>query len=261
VCAFQDIAYFCKDVAMFLSEHPKNVAAIHCKAGKGRTGLMISIFLLYCGEWNTAPEALSYYGFARTHDQKGVTIPSQKRWVNYFGEYMAMSKRGETLPEPSRWLVHQIRFSKKAPSFNGFTILNHGTKWRSKAKKGEMKGIEDMHEAKGIEYTTCISSITKGVEIEFKEPVSCLMDIYFEFTKKSTMGSKQKVMSFWLHTSFLPPVEDGCMSTVKLVKKKHKEKSMRICEIDKATKYSSDFEVEISFKKDPNQEGVETFPY
>lgn len=260
VCAFQDIAYFCKDVAMFLAKHPKNVAAIHCKAGKGRTGLMISIFLLYCGEWNTAPEALSYYGFARTHDQKGVTIPSQKRWVNYFGDYMAMSKRGESLPPPSRWLVHQIRFSKKAPSFNGFMIQNHGTKWRSKAKKGEMKGIEDMAQSKAVEYTTCISAITKGVEVEFQEPVSCLMDIYMEFSKKSTMGSKQKVMSFWLHTSFLPP-EEGGLATVKLVKKKHKEKSMNICEIDKATKFGNDFEVEIIFKRDPNQEGVKNFPY
>lgn len=75
---------FCKDVAEFLSEDQKNVIAVHCKAGKGRTGMMISALLVYAKVAETAKEAIEMFGRIRTEDSKGVTIPSQKRYVEYF---------------------------------------------------------------------------------------------------------------------------------------------------------------------------------
>jgi protein-tyrosine phosphatase len=77
---------FCKDVEQWLDDDPENVVAIHCKAGKGRTGVMICAFLIYFKEWEDADESMQFYGFARTDNQKGVTIPSQRRFIRYFAE-------------------------------------------------------------------------------------------------------------------------------------------------------------------------------
>ena len=63
---------FCLDVRAWLEAHPENVAAVHCKAGKGRTGLMCACLLVHLGVCATAEEALAYFGGIRTSDGEGV---------------------------------------------------------------------------------------------------------------------------------------------------------------------------------------------
>ena len=85
-CPISLIADFVADASAFLQQHRENVVAIHCKAGKGRTGLMICC-LLRATESNklrTAEEALNFFGTVRTADGQGVTIPSQHRYVHYW---------------------------------------------------------------------------------------------------------------------------------------------------------------------------------
>ncbi|KAH8094117.1 phosphatase [Aureococcus anophagefferens] len=57
--------FFCADVDDFLQADAGAVAAVHCKAGKGRTGVMLSAYLLWSGQWDDADDAMRFYGFAR----------------------------------------------------------------------------------------------------------------------------------------------------------------------------------------------------
>ncbi|ELR12538.1 Proteintyrosine phosphatase [Acanthamoeba castellanii str. Neff] len=72
----------------YLDEDPSNIVAVHCLAGRGRTGTVISAFLLYLGLYNDATEALRYFANARSSKGEGVITPSQLRYVGYYNEIL-----------------------------------------------------------------------------------------------------------------------------------------------------------------------------
>lgn len=52
------------------------MAVTHCNAGKGRTGTAISSFLIYSGMADNFLEALTFYGWRRFSNGRGVTQPA-----------------------------------------------------------------------------------------------------------------------------------------------------------------------------------------
>eukprot|EP00439_Symbiodinium_sp_Y106_P042868 s2814_g5.t1 len=78
-CPLEQLLELVEDQHRYLSSDTSHVVVIHCKAGKGRTGLVCACLLLREGLEMTASEALSTYADRRTHNHKGVTIPSQIR--------------------------------------------------------------------------------------------------------------------------------------------------------------------------------------
>lgn len=116
------------DAMDFLAQDDQNVVAIHCKAGKGRTGLMISCLLMATDKELRSPaEALQFFSDVRTDDSQGVTIPSQKRYVGYW-DVLLRDYNAQPPPHPrtlyvNRIVVHSIiRPKASAPVDVYFTV-------------------------------------------------------------------------------------------------------------------------------------------
>ncbi|KAH9280307.1 Phosphatidylinositol 3,4,5-trisphosphate 3-phosphatase and dual-specificity protein phosphatase PTEN [Echinococcus granulosus] len=95
---FEQILALCQDVMEFLKQHPENVVAINCKAGKGRTGVMVCACLMELQEARNAEEALRLYAEKRTRNGQGVTIPSQRRYVQYYSRLLSSALTYEPTP-------------------------------------------------------------------------------------------------------------------------------------------------------------------
>lgn len=75
---------FGESAKMWLDADPKNVINMHCKAGKGRAGLMCCIALMRTGVCNSAQEALAYYDKRRVHNGRALTVTSQRKYVIFY---------------------------------------------------------------------------------------------------------------------------------------------------------------------------------
>ena len=120
-CPIKLILDFCVDICLYLTENPTAVACIHCKAGKGRTGVMIVCYLIFSGLCETSDEALEHYAYMRTLNKKGVTIASQIRYIKYFETFLSANFERPFL----KFIPKIIKFdlNKNYPNM----ILNYNT--------------------------------------------------------------------------------------------------------------------------------------
>lgn len=183
---------FCEDVDTWLSQDENNVAAIHCKAGKGRTGVMICAYMLHKGIHETAEQALEFYGNARTHDQKGVTIPSQRRYVDYYGELV----RSNLKYKPVTLIFRSIKM-EPVPTFNGGTCSPYFIVYQLKTKLYRSPVLE--HNKKFLYF-----------EIPLTLPVCG--DIKVEVYNKPKMMKREKMFLFWFNTFFVHPEKEDLKS-------------------------------------------------
>ncbi|CAO1337096.1 unnamed protein product [Diamesa serratosioi] len=180
---------FCNNVHSWLTTDPKNVAAIHCKAGKGRTGTMICCYLLHSGilgELNTAADALNYYGQKRTTDKKGVTIPSQRRYVEYY----------------SQLLKTQTPYTKVAMQICEIKIY-HLPSFRSLSGGAFTFSISSLGQKLYSEQLTDLKRIDSYVSIKLDRCIRLVGDIKVEFSCTQIMKHKTKLFHFWFNTYFV----------------------------------------------------------
>mmetsp|Transcript_42319 Transcript_42319/g.106664 ORF Transcript_42319/g.106664 Transcript_42319/m.106664 type:complete len:587 (-) Transcript_42319:42-1802(-) len=109
------LAEFCRHAEAWLQGDERNVAVVHCKAGKGRTGTMISALLVYACAFPSAFEALVWYEIMRGGKRSGVTIPDQIRWVAMLERWLRLKEEGlnSNPMGPSR--PHRLRSVRLGP--------------------------------------------------------------------------------------------------------------------------------------------------
>lgn len=111
ICGMRTIFNFVIDAHLFLSDHDlmgtlhanqgdaesekkstDAAIAVHCKAGKGRTGVMIISFLIFSehefDDKDVPQNAINFYNARRTLNRKGLTIASQIRYCYYFNKFL-----------------------------------------------------------------------------------------------------------------------------------------------------------------------------
>jgi len=210
-CPFDLLQKIMKDVHKHL--HPlaapggksevNRVVAIHCKAGKGRTGLIVVCYLLYAGYFKDYDPnlALRFYAIRRTKNQKGVTIPSQIRWVHYYARFLRMERglfRFPEIPPRNPVLLQSIRlFGIPRPTLNKdvwFKLVleasgDGGAKYTSKGRVTPVRHVgEDYLTFQAPKVGTGITAVDQDVQITF------FTGGLFETTK---------LFSFWFSTRFL----------------------------------------------------------
>eukprot|EP01038_Epipyxis_sp_PR26KG_P004132 gene4132-5886_t len=75
---------FANSAKLWLDTDPANVVSMHCKAGKGRAGLMCCVTLIRAGYAQSATEALEIYDRERVTNNRGLTVTSQRKFVIFY---------------------------------------------------------------------------------------------------------------------------------------------------------------------------------
>jgi len=174
------------DVDNFLKEDPKNAVGINCKAGKGRTGLIICCYLLHAGICTSTDEALKFYGERRTKDGKGVTIASQIRYIRYYEKIL--KDLHSVIPPAPKVLLSKLLIPSSAK------IAGAPLAWIEINNIITHRSSEVILTKKQKGYEITVEGMCEG---------DCKIQIVHKQGRKVT-----KVCHFWFNTGFIDPYSD-----------------------------------------------------
>ncbi|UJR31416.1 hypothetical protein I4U23_018909 [Adineta vaga] len=195
-------------VTAWFDENEKNVIAVHCKGGKGRTGTMISVALLKSNVCKTADEALNLFAEGRTDlrhgkQYQGVETPSQTRYVHYYEKILHIYN--DQMPPTKVLRLNTITITAIASIGNGdgsdlfFTIGNYdGLLGKFQLRQDNQLDTNSCkYEHKREEDKVIISDIRLS---ELKGDVKIM---FFSTNKKVPKNYDNCAFYFWFNTSFI----------------------------------------------------------
>jgi hypothetical protein len=175
----------CLDIEQWLAQDDDHIVGINCKAGKGRTGLIICCYLLHSEKCPNTDEALVYYGNKRTYDGKGVTIASQQRYIRYYEKIL--KELDGNIPDNRELLLTRVKIDS-FPRSLGYPFVSI-----------EINDVEvHLSEAGTLE---------KGKKNDYKGDVrvggKVQGDVKVKILAKKKAARKQSLCHFWFNTGFI----------------------------------------------------------
>ncbi|CAF1513327.1 unnamed protein product [Adineta steineri] len=201
-----DMIRMADSVTAWFEENEKNVIAVHCKGGKGRTGTMISVTLLRSGICETAEKALDLFAEGRTDlrhgkQYQGVKTPSQTRYVGYYDKILHIYNH--EMPPTKVVTLNSIVITAIASIGNGdgsdlfFTISNYD----------ELLGKFQLRQNNQLDTNSCKNEHNREedkVTITYirLSPLKGDVKIMF-FSTNKFQSYDDCAFYFWFNTSFI----------------------------------------------------------
>ncbi|KAM7435048.1 hypothetical protein ABFA07_014980 [Porites harrisoni] len=199
------LLYFTHNVREWLDRDPKNVIAVHCKGGKGRTGTAICSWLIANGQFEQAQHSLEYFGHRRTdysvgNQYQGVQTPSQSRFVGYLEQ--VFTKLNGRLPPSISYRIKNIKIDGISGLGDGngndisFEIIINGiTVFKmelASSRDGQIQHLKELDKLVIILYEAESPTLTGDIKMKF---YSSNPNVPCEYDKCAFF--------FWFHTSFI----------------------------------------------------------
>ena len=202
----------CECIHNRLSADARNIVAVHCLAGRGRTGTMIGCYLMYSGRFDNCEQILEYYKKKRFKSGEGVVECSQIRYIQYFERVLKSYIKTKTVFEPVVGRLESIK-------------IDHVPKFSSQGFRPriEIYSVDDRRMLFiSEETTTKVSSMDNKDEnciiITFSAGSAPILtgDIQLRvFHENKSGGQIQKAFRFAFNTSFLD-VDETMTAKIKL---------------------------------------------
>lgn len=184
---FAQMPAFIADIREYMAENENNVAVLHCKAGKGRSGTMCCSYLIT--EGFSKEDAFKYYTQQRVGKGQGLTINSQLRYVGYWEYYWHQNQNAKLEYKPRKISIKSV-IVKRSTSVG----INE---WRVKLYSHSM--LVSWAKFYAPERTFDNDTLTCKANRVILSPAP---DVRFKIYRKTALQASEKLGHFWINTFF-----------------------------------------------------------